>query len=159
MQELMDKYPFFIIPLAIGQFLLVFYVIALISGWRLLAQRFRAQSPFLGVKWKRQSGYMRGIGHYNNCLTIGADSSGLFIVLMIPFRMWHPPLLIPWTEIAFERKKSFFFFPVLKLRLGNSEEVPFTVSASLGKKIEAAAGSSWPTPYYRATSTSPPPIG
>ncbi|HJX83074.1 MAG TPA: hypothetical protein VJ723_01875 [Candidatus Angelobacter sp.] len=150
----------FVSPLlVIGQFLLVFYMLALVSGWRVLAQRFRAQNPFLGPKWHGQSASLRNTGRYNHCLTIGADSSGLFIVPLLLFRLWHPALLIPWTEITFERKKVLFLFSVLKLRLGTSDQVPFTVSASLGAKIEAAAGASWPTTYYRATSTPPPPIG
>jgi len=135
MQELLGKYFVYLFPLFfIANWLLIMYVIALVGGWRLLTGRFRAQGPFTGPKWNMQAARMRFFCSYNNCLTVGADSSGLFVVPMLLFRIWHPPLLVPWSEITFERKKVLFFFNYLELRLGRSERVPFTVSAKLGAR-------------------------
>jgi hypothetical protein len=146
--------PFFFVAL----WILVGYWVALAGGWRLLAKRFRTQGPFSGQKWVMQSARMRWTTHYNNVLTVGANDSGLFIVPMILLRMWHPRLFVPWVEIGAGRKTQLFFLKVVELRLGRSEEIPFTVSATLAAKIEAAAGSSWPAPYHRAAQSPPPPI-
>ena len=158
MQGPIDNYFAYVAPfLLIGEYCLLVFGTALAGGWRLLARRFRAQTPFPGPKWTGQTGRMRFFGVYNGLLTIGADSAGLFMVPWILYRPWHPPLFIPWSEISF-RRKSFLFLKYLEFRLGRSEQVPLTIRAKLGARIEAAAGPSWPTPYYRATETAPPPI-
>jgi hypothetical protein len=158
MSELFDRYAVFIVPpLVIASWCLMPYGLALVGGWRRLARRFRAQTPFLGRKWARQTGSLGVFGVYTNTLTIGADSNGLFMVPWLLYSLWHPPLFIPWSEISFERKR-FLFMNYLELRLGRSEQVTLTVRAQLGARIEAAAGPGWPTPYYRATSAPPPPI-
>lgn len=154
-----QNFPIFFPFFFVGMWILVGYWIALIGGWRLLAQRFRFQGAFLGEKWHMQSARMRWLGNYNNVLTLGADSTGLFIVPLFLFRAWHPPLFIPWAEITAQPKTLFFFFKYVELRLGRAEEIPFMIRASLAAKIETAAGPGWPTGYERALEVPPPPIG
>ena len=75
---------------------IVSWFIALLSGWRLLAQRFRTKrSSFTRQKWYMQSARTRFGTHYNGCLTIGADAAGLYLAPMLMFRSGHPPLFIP----------------------------------------------------------------
>jgi hypothetical protein len=160
MQDWINQYfpvlfPFYFVAL----WILVTYWIALTSGWRLLAKRFRFQGVFTGAKWNMQSARMRTMARYNNVLTIGADNTGLFIVPMFLFRAWHPPLFIPWVEITAICKTQLFFFKFVELRLGRSEEVPFRIWARLAAEIEAAAGPGWPTGYEQAPQFPPPPIG
>jgi hypothetical protein len=38
---------------------------------------------------------MRFYVHFGNCLTTGADQSGLYLTVFPIFRIGHPPLLIP----------------------------------------------------------------
>src|SRR5258708_34764000 len=74
MNELFDRYAVFIVPpLVIAGWCLMPYGLALVGGWRLLARRFRAQTPFLGRKWTRQTGSLGVFGVYTNALTIGAE--------------------------------------------------------------------------------------
>lgn len=148
-------FPFYFAAL----YTLVMYWIALTSGWRLLAKRFRLQQTFLGEKWTMQSARMRWLTQYNNVLTIGADNTGLFMVPFILFRAWHPALFVPWSEITDVRETQFLFIKFIEMRLGRVEEIPFKVRASLAAQIQAAAGSEWPTSYTRALNTPPPPIG
>ena len=96
---------------------------------------------------------------YSNALTIGADMTGLFIAPVFFFRLWHPPLFIPWVEITAVSKTQLFFFKFVELRLGRSEEIPFKINARLAAEIEAAAGPGWPMGYERAPQLQPPPIG
>lgn len=160
MQEWIDQnfpivFPFFFV----GAWVFSMYWVALTGGWRLLARRFRLQGPFLGEKWRMQSASMRWLTNYNGVLTVGADTTGLFIVPFILFRAWHPALFVPWTEITATSKTQLYFFKVVELRLGRAEEIPFRIRATLAAKIEAAAGPSWPAGYERATEGPPPPIG
>ena len=146
-------------PFFVGVWFLVTYWIALIGGWRLLAKRFRMQGTFTGAKWEMQSARMRHLSNYNRALTIGADNTGLFIVPFILFRAWHPALFVPWTEISVRYTTQLFFFKFVELRLGRSEEIPFTIRPTLAAKVEAAAGPSWPLGFHRAMELQPPPIG
>ncbi len=74
----------------------------------MLARRFRANEPFYGETWGWQSARFRGWCSYNNCLTVGANQEGLYLAVMLPFRLFLPPLLIPWQEIEVETGKMFF---------------------------------------------------
>jgi hypothetical protein len=135
-----------IVPLFFLLLLLVIpNLIALMSGWKLLALRFRTQPEFFGQKWSWQSAQMRYRTNYNNCLIVGADQAGLFIQPMIFFRFAHPPLLIPWNEISWHEAQV-LWMRFVELRLGRTEQVPFRIRASLAARIQAATGPSWPTP-------------
>lgn len=148
-------FPFFFV----GMWIVAGYWVALSSGWRLLAKRFRLQQTFLGAKWTLQSARMRWLTQYNNVLTVGANNTGLFMAPLFLFRAWHPPLFVPWSEIFDVRETQFLFFKFVEMRLGRVEEIPFRINASLAAKIEAAAGAEWPTTYTRALTSPPPPIG
>ncbi len=87
---------------------------------------------------------MRWGANYNNCLTIGADPSGLYLTLLFLFRIGHPPLFIPWSEISFRNRRTILFFEFVELSLGREEQIPFLIRTFLGNQIQAAAGSSWP---------------
>lgn len=105
-----------------------------------------------------QSAGMRALSHYGNCLTIGADVTGLYMSAINDFIVWHPPLFIPWSEISVEQKKL-LSSRSLEFRLGRTEKICFKVSDTLGAKLEAAAGPKWPRPYYQSPAAMPPPIG
>jgi hypothetical protein len=160
MQEWLNQHiafavPFFVVTL----WVVVAYWIALLGGWRLLAKRFSAQGDFTGAKWSMQSARMRFLSNYNNVLTVGANTTGLFIVPMILFRAWHSPLFVPWNEISVSRTTQLFFFRFVTLRLGRQEEIPFRIRAALAAKIEAAAGAAWPEYKGAMEFQPPPPIG
>jgi hypothetical protein len=60
MQEWLSHYFFLVFPLFfVGSWVLTAYWVALTGGWRLLANRFRAQGPFTGRTWRMQSARMR----------------------------------------------------------------------------------------------------
>lgn len=121
--------------------LLVVNLIALASGWKLLAKRFRPQLPFPGPVWKWQSAMLRG-ARYNGSLNIGADPMGMFLAVMPIFRAGHPPLLIPWIETTLPHQP---WLPqqVVELRLGSVEQVRFRIRGTLASQLQQAAGSSW----------------
>lgn len=124
----------------------LFFGISRVSGWHLLAQRFRAEQPWQGVRWKWQSARFRRWFGYNNCLVFGADSQHLSIAMVrflgLPN---HPPLLIPWSEIEVETKKMFFGqSEMATLRLGSQERVSLRIYGRLVGRLRQASGTAWP---------------
>jgi len=113
------------------------------TGWALLAQRYRSEEPFSGERVRFCSAAMRYGGHYGNCLTIGVNAQGLFLSLSIPFYMGHPPLFIPWHEITASRKRV-LWSNCVELMLGRDPSVPFRIQERLGKKLAALACEAWP---------------
>lgn len=115
-----------------------------ISGWALLARRFRAAEAWKGVSWSWQSARFRGWFGYNNCLVVGADPQWLSMAMMSLFRLpLHPPLLIPWNEIEVETGKS-WYGEWARLRIGNEERVTVRISGRLAEGLRQAAGPGWP---------------
>ncbi|HEY2391779.1 MAG TPA: hypothetical protein VGK22_11460 [Candidatus Angelobacter sp.] len=161
MQEWLNQHIAFAVPFfVVTPWVVVAYWIALLGGWRLLAKRFRLQGEFTGAKWNMQSASMRFASNYNNVLTVGADSTGLFVVPLILFRARHPPLFVPWNEISISRTTKFYFFRFVVLRLGLQEDIPFRIRPTLATKIQAAAGAAWPEHKGgMELQQPPPPIG
>jgi hypothetical protein len=128
----------------VGLWCLVSFLVGKLSGWSTLEQRFGSSFPFPGQTWKWKSARMRRGTNYNNCLTIGADPTGLYLATVFFFRIGHPSLFIPWTEISLLGRRKIFFVEFAEFRLGREEQVPFLIRAKLADQIRAAAASSWP---------------
>lgn len=148
MQEWINAHPramFVIAPVyAVALCMLVSVVISYIGGWSSLAKRFATKQPFSGERWTGQSGQMRWIAGYHNCLTLGANEKGLFLATMILFRVKHPPLLIPWNEISITPKRLWILGDFVRLTLGRQESVPLLIRRKLADKLSGAAGGRWP---------------
>jgi hypothetical protein len=136
-------------PLAFGfadfvfLWLVVSFVLSYAGGWATLARRFRYRGTFIGSKWWGESGGMRGLAHYRNCLVVGANPEGLYLAVIFPFRVAHPPIFIPWNEVTLS-KTRLFFVPMVRFRLGREDSVPFSIRESLASKMSEAAGNAWP---------------
>ena len=128
----------------VGLWCAISFVLSRISGWGLLSQRFRASEAFYGEKWGWQSARLRWCS-YNNCLTVGANEAGLYLAVQLPFRLFHPALLIPWREIEVETGKMFFgLYDTAQFRIGMDERVTVKIYGKLVGRVRQAAGSGWP---------------
>jgi len=123
--------------------LLVCAVISFIGGWTTLAKRFRLRKPFVGQRWTGQSGQMRWIAGYGNCLTLGASPEGLYLATMLLFRFRHPPLLVPWNEISLAQRRL-LFFRFVRFSLGHELRIPLFVRWKVADELRGAAGDQWP---------------
>src|SRR5450432_817359 len=141
-----------VIPTAVVLFVLFFVTVwcaaliavSRVSGWALLATRFRTDSPFPGQTWTWQSARLRWGCNYNNCITLGSDPSGLYLSMMFLFSMGSPPLLIPWSEVTIWRRRQILFFRFVELRLGREQQVPLVIREKLADSLRSAAGTRWP---------------
>jgi hypothetical protein len=137
------NHPGFIVVFVLGLLFVIGHLIARVGGWSILSTFYRSPGPFLGKSWRFQSAQTRWSMGYNNCLTIGANSQGLYLSILFLFRTGHPPLFIPWTDISIHSKTGRFSRSV-EFRFVQAPAIPFRVSELLGRKIAEAAGTAWP---------------
>ena len=109
MQPWVDRHPIlFILSFVVFVYLTTSLVVSWWSGWAVLARQFRLRSRFTGSRWRGQSGLMRWLCGYGNCLTVGANSEGLYLATLPFFPLFHPPLFIPWNEVLGGKEKTVF---------------------------------------------------
>jgi hypothetical protein len=104
---LFNQRPFLIAFIALGAAIsaLTFYVLTAIDGWLILSRRFGFKGTFYGEVWipERSNAILCPDG---NCSFVGADETGLYLAVFPHFRLWHPPLLIPWSEVSIIRASA-----------------------------------------------------
>ena len=105
---------FALLPAFFSGFLVV---IAKISGWAGLAERFPAdREPMDGTCFRCQ--YLRiGWCDYNGCLTIRVSPEGLYLAVW-PIFVGHRPLLIPWSELRVVQERRQRWFAVALVEVG-----------------------------------------
>jgi hypothetical protein len=136
MQPWVDRHPLLFVVLNISLvYVTVSIVISYVGGWASLAKRFRFRGEFPGSRWRGQSGQMRWIAGYRNCLTVGANKNGLYLATFPFFPLGHPPLLIPWSEVS-HSKRRMLFVPMVRFELGREIAVPFWVRETLAERFE-----------------------
>ena len=133
--------PLFVVLLA-ATWALTLQVLGMMSGWAILSKPFRFAGSFYGEAWPFRSARMRFLVHYGNCVTVGVDESGLYPAVFPIFRVGHPPLLIPWSEVSSGERN--LIFKKRELRLGHQESIPLCISVSLVGTLRRSAGDVWP---------------
>jgi hypothetical protein len=97
------------------------------SGWYILAVYYRSSAPFTGRTWRFRAASFRTFYPYWLTLTIGANHSGLYLAQLWPWRLTHPPLLVPWGDVTFEARR-WFEIGARSLLLGREHPVRVTIS-------------------------------
>jgi len=116
-------------------------LIARLSGWAKLAALYRLSGPFNGECWRFQSAELRWKMGYNNCLTVGANPSGLYLSVFLLFRFGHPNLFIPWADISVTSSKRGFWSIYTEFRFRQAPMIPFRVGERLAQRVKESAGS------------------
>lgn len=111
----------------------VSYGLAFIGGWHALGQHYKLDGDFNGERWYMRSGSLRLV-NYGSCLTFGSGSDGLYLAVLLPFRIGHPPLLVPWRDMSAEPSK-WLFFSTVRLSFKKEPSITLRISQRLGKKI------------------------
>ena len=121
------------------------WLVAIVSGWRRLSEAYPARLPFTGKHWWFQSAEMGRRSRYGGTLIVGANHEGMHLSVLLPFRVAHPPLFIPWSDITMREQKSRFSSTRMELAFQKVPGVPMKISAALARKLQEAAGK----PYVR----------
>lgn len=98
------------------------YLLSRLSGWRALAERYRTGAAPEGKRLAWTSGRIGSVS-FRSCLNLTLAPAGLFIVPLLPFRLFMPPLLIPWSEIRFAGFTKMFFVEFSCFRLSDQGPV------------------------------------
>ena len=107
---------YFAFALIPGIFAGLLVVIAKLSGWTKLAERFRAdREPDDGTCFRGQF-FRIGWCDYNGCMTIRVSPEGLYLAVW-PIFVGHAPLLIPWSalRVVEERRRRWFAVAVVEV--------------------------------------------
>lgn len=127
----------------VGMWLFVSFLVSAMSGWRALADPYLAKSPFSGRRFRLRSAQFGGYVNYGGCLTLGSGPTGLYLAVLAPFRMGHPPLLVPWSDIAAREARS-WFFPAVELRFARVPGASIRLSRRLARALFEASGTQVP---------------
>ena len=101
-----EENPYFLIPIFIIGFPLAFaaiwslvsLILSVVGGWSGLAKQYRCQQQPAGESL-RHYWMMMGVVSYRGVATLQARPEGLYLSMMVLFRLGHPALLIPWSDI------------------------------------------------------------
>lgn len=125
----------------------VCFILAKVGGWQKLARIYRHDGQFNGKRWHFRSCRMNGYVNYNGCLTFGASSAGLYLKILPLFCFYHPPLLIPWSQIKTEKNNDSSY---CKLTFSPIPDIQILISESLCEKILSASRQPQNDVEYRA---------
>jgi hypothetical protein len=117
----------------------IVFLLSLVSGWRELSEYYRTVAAFNGPRFWFQTASMRLRVGYNNCLIVGANTEGLHVSILFPFRIGHPPFFFPWVDISVTEKRG-FLLRGFELRFSRCPSIPFVISKRLVNKISEASG-------------------
>jgi len=128
----------FFIALGIAWMALVCFLIGVLSGWHKLSKRFCAQAePYGDTRCVGPFFYavqMRLRVNYSCAIRMTAATDALYLSVLLPFRVGHPALCIPWREIQFSRTERFWRRYVV-LTLGEQEQVPMRISERMARNL------------------------
>lgn len=78
--------------------------------------------------------YMRFRGHYGGVIRMTAADDALYLSVLFLFRIGHPPLRLPWSEIKLGRT-TFLWRRYVVLTLGNQEHIPLRISERMARNL------------------------
>jgi hypothetical protein len=131
-------------PLFVFGWLTVTGLLAHLSGWRSLAQRFPARA----VEGERFRFASANLGKqtwlpvsYSNCLFFTVARSGLSISVFFPFRFLSPEMHIPWSQVDSVEEKSWLLGRRTEVRIHGSS-VKLSLLGRVAKSVSGAYASS-----------------
>jgi len=105
-----------------------------LSGWNALAKRYPAAAEPEGERVVWTSAQIGGVS-FRSCLNATLAPAGLYLAPARLFRLFMPPVLVPWSDIRFEGFTKVLFFELACFRLGGETGPSFIVFAALGARL------------------------
>jgi hypothetical protein len=117
----------------------VCHLIALLSGWKRLAEKYPLRSDVEGKRFVYRSGQWRRRFNYNGCLFFTVTPSHLKISVALFFRPGHAPFRVPWEDIKATYVKA-RFSKMVELRFAKEGEIELRIGKKLADLIAEASG-------------------
>lgn len=131
-------FPALLIVMWVGMSMLAAHV----SGWHLLAQEYRHSGPVPDNMLKFRTITLRYFCGYNNIASFGVSPAGLRLAVFVLFRVGHPPLLIPWSDIEITDRKI-LWCRIKAMTARKVPRVPIMIHPDLAEKLKKMAGPYW----------------
>ena len=112
----------------IGFWIFIVFILAQF-GWSNLAQNYKTSTEFYGTDYGIVSARVN-IVNYKASLILKYNDEGIFLRPTIPFRIYHPPVFVPWNEISAVDEGQFLFAKYVKIGVGS----PKVASIFLSKR-------------------------
>lgn len=136
----------------------LFYAISRLCGWHDLAKQYAGQQRYQGEWLSHPEGddpklgglvvYFKNITS-ENAIKMGADREGLYLETSLGFRLFHPPLFIPWNdvsstalrEVPWLKKKN-----LVRFTFAMHPDIPVSVDTYVAREIEKRSQGRWTLP-------------
>ena len=104
------------------------HLLAHVGGWQRLASLFSTSRPRdpAAASFHFQSSKI-GTTRYKSALRFDVQPDGLRVSVLLPFRPGHPPVLIPYGEIADIERTSWLGFKTYTMTVGAPEVATMTL--------------------------------
>lgn len=97
-----------VVLLAMTLWCLISFGLATLGSWNDIAQRYPARVPAHGHRFLLESARF-GSTPYPSCITVHVSPDGLFLNVIGPLRLGHPPIFIPATAMHHYRTPKTWF--------------------------------------------------
>jgi hypothetical protein len=104
-------------------------------GWSTWAESFRCDRELVGKNYRGRSGRFNLQGSYKGVLNVVLCNEGIGLSVMLPWRVGHPPLLIPWSKVTGVEGKNYFLFKLLQVTISDTGKI-FRFELPLSAKPE-----------------------
>ena len=92
----------------------------------------------------------------NGALTPGADPLGLYLAVWLLFRIGHPPLFVPWSEISVSLEK-YLWIELVLLTFERDPRARVRITRRLADRLSAESGDSFDVTAAADRRRRPPP--
>ncbi|NOK37493.1 hypothetical protein HMI49_30285 [Corallococcus exercitus] len=127
--------PWFPLVMLPVMFVLFSFTLSWMGGWSRLARDYRLdRGGGFPCRYFVSGGL--GLVNYRNCLIVGGDARGLYLAVLLPFRVGHPPLCIPWADLQDRVRERWFFRYCDTFRVG-PDRLKLRIQSSAMKSLDS----------------------
>jgi hypothetical protein len=117
-----------------GMWIGVSFFLSRIAGWPPLAARYPAAAEPAGERLLWNSAQVGSVS-FRSCLNMTLSAAGFYMVPSLAFRLFMPPLLIPWSDVRFEGFEKMLFLTFACFRLGGDGGPVLAVWGKTGERF------------------------
>jgi len=122
-----------IFPIAfVGVWSFVLWILSHVGGWQALAQQYRTTRKPTGHCFNAEA-IRLGLVNYNFISQLCSTPAGLYLSVWSIFKIGHPPLLIPWSELHNPRPVQFLWKKMIRFDIGSPKITTITLSEKVYK--------------------------
>jgi hypothetical protein len=134
-----------IVAVLAGAILFISALLALdarMRGWRRMAGRFRATAVPAGVELLRQDAEIGSVGllQLRGLFRAAATDDGMFLAAPSLLARTHPPLLIPWDQLALRDDRTRLGMRIVRLSVGRVHAGFITLRGGIAEDVWTRLG-------------------